>query len=276
MRHPARDRGFVFLLVLLVMVVSVIVMGVAIGRSAVQSSLSQRQAEEYRRHHEMCGARDLVLAWTQTPGQRERMLEMSRSAAPAHVAILPRGQELTVWVRDGQGTVKTSAAGALDSALAFALHDIAVRLPANRPDLERRVGPATISLFGAPDEVLRAVAEDNEQLARVLMAMHDEPTLDAGRFTTALAATGFADKTSILSQVLTFAPSMYRMDVKVRDGEAVRRYTMLVEFNAPTPVVRESRYVPGGADVDDEEAFGVRRGVASDPPGAREKGAGGR
>ncbi len=249
----APSRGFIFLLVLMVMVVGVIVIGVALGRSATQSALAQSRYDEYKRHHEVFGIRDIVLEWVQRPGIREKMLDYSRQRLPAYDIVLPSGDTISLSVRDGQGTVKTALTGAMNAESNFYFHDIVARLPPDRPDLERRVGPMTISLFGAPDEVLRAVGENNDQLTQLLIAMRDEPSMDAAKFTNALQATGFADKTSVLSQVLTFAPSLYEIRARVNDSKAVRRYRLLVQMDGNMPSIKHTTIVPGDGTAELEE-----------------------
>lgn len=241
----ASRRGFIFLLVLLVLMIATIMIGVGIERAVAQSAIANLRLDEYKRHHEMLGVRDVVLDWFQRPGVRERMVEFAKDGGTAYTAVLPGDLAMSVRVFDGQGTVNPAVDPSM-SGLAFVLNDIASRLPLNRPDLFRRFGPPQISLFGAPDEVLMAVAGNDLELAEVLYSMRDEPSMDAARFMTAMSSTGYAERSTELSQVLTFAPALYRIDTRVTDKDVVRRYTMLVEASGNLePIVRGLKVLPG-------------------------------
>lgn len=240
--------GYIFLLVLIVLAVGLIMVLAATERAGVQAALAQDRIRDYQRHHEMLGVRDLVTDWAQRPGNRERLAQSVESGTPFYDAVLPGGITVSASAQDAQGTVLLPELGTLDAQLTFALNDIVARLPPARPDLVRSSGPATISLKGAPIEVLRALAEGNDELVQLLRAMQAEPTMDPARFASALSTTGFTDKSATLSRVMTFAPTLYRLRVRVFENDQLRRYSMLADFTGNMlPVVRSLRFEPGDA-----------------------------
>jgi hypothetical protein len=244
--HTVRRRGFVFLLVLIVLAIGLIMVLASTERAAFQSSIAQDRINDYQRHHEMLGVRDLVSEWAQRTGNRDRLAESVETNAPFYIADLPGGVTVTVRAEDAQGAVLLPQVGALDSQLTFALNDLISRLPPARPDLVRAAGPAQVSLPGAPLEVLRALANGDEELFNILRAMQAEPGMDAARFATSLSTAGFSDVSASISQVITFSPSLYRLKVRVDEPKQTRRYTMLADFTGNMmPVFRSLKFVPG-------------------------------
>jgi len=251
MPPPPTRPGYIFLLVLIVLAVGLVMVLAATERAGIQAALAQDRVRDYQRHHEMLGVRDLVTEWVNRTGNRERLAQSVESGTPFYDAVLPGGITVSARAEDAQGTVLLPELGTQNPQLVFALNDIVARLPPARPDLVRSSGPPTISLKGAPIEVLRALAEGNDELVQLLLAMQAEPSMDPARFTAALSTTGFTEKSATLSQVLTFAPTLYRLRVRVFDDTELRRYSMLADFTGNMmPVFRSLRFEPGDAGDD--------------------------
>lgn len=243
---PRCARGYVFLLVLLVMTVGMILVLAATERAGVSTNLATSRVREYQAHHELLGVRDLIIDWAQKPGVRERLAENVRSGEGVFDAVLPDGTTVTARFEDAQGAIPVSNVPGLDAQLTVALHDAATRLPPDRPDLVRTAGPPTVSLYGAPEEVLKAIADRDSELLNILQAMQAEPMMDAARFTTALGATGRSSRAVDLSRLFTYAPTLFRINVRVITEKEVRRYSMLAELSGNlTPTFRELKAIPG-------------------------------
>ncbi|MBN8645583.1 MAG: hypothetical protein J0L61_10145 [Planctomycetes bacterium] len=248
-RRPA--RGYVFLVVLLVMTVGMILVLAATERAAVSTNLVTARVREYQAHHEMLGVRDLIIDWAQKPGVREKLAENVRNGEGTFDAVLPDGTTITARFEDAQGAIPIAGNQGIDAQLVVALHDAATRLPPDRPDLVRVAGPPTISLYGAPEEVLKAVADRDSELLSILRAMQAEPMMDAARFTTALGATGRSARAVDLSRLFTYAPTLFRISARVITEKEVRRYTMLAEISGNlAPTFRDMRAIPGDGSED--------------------------
>ncbi|MFM9957138.1 MAG: hypothetical protein ACKVZJ_03615 [Phycisphaerales bacterium] len=251
-------RGYVFLIVLVVMVIGMIMVMVAIERAGAQASIAQERARDYQRHHEMLGMRDLLVEWLQRPGRREELFAAAKTGATFYDAALPGELIVSARATDAQGAVLLPHAGVSDPQLVFALNDLVARLPPDRPDLVRSSGPPQISLGGAPDEVLRALSDGDGDLFEILRAMQAEQSMDAARFSTSLGAVGMSDKSAELTRVLTFTPNYFRLKIRVDDGREVRRYSMLADLTGNMmPIFRSMRFEPAGPGNDDQEWVGL-------------------
>ncbi len=247
--RPACRRGYVFLLVLIVLAIGLIMVLASTERAAMQSLIAQDRINDYQRHHEMLGVRDLIAEWVQRTNNRDHIAGLVGTGTPFYVADLPGGVTISAVADDAQGTVLLAQPGTLDTQLIFELNDLVGRLPPQRPDLVRSAGPPQVSLPGAPIEVLRAIAQGDEELVNILRAMQAEPNMDSARFATTLSTAGYSDVSSRLSQVITFSPSLYRLKIRIDDDKTTRRYTMLADFTGNMmPVFRSLKFVPADFD----------------------------
>jgi len=259
--------------VLLVLVIGLIMVFVGVERAGAQAAIVEERIRDYQRHHEMLGVRDLIAEWLQKPGKRDALIRAAQDGATFFDAALPGNLFISARAEDAQGAVRLPDAGIEDPQVLFALNDLVSRLPPDRADLVRAAGAPQVSLSGAPEPVLRALAAGDDQLFAMLRAMQAEPMMDSARFVTSLSTTGMTERATELSRVLTFTPTLFRLRVRVDDGADARRYSMLADLSGnAAPVFRSLRFEFGGADEGAPEADpgdrpgAPRRGVPGSTP----------
>ena len=245
--RPASGRsGFVFVLVLMLMAVSTIVIAGALRRAAVLDLIVERQLESYRLHHEMLGVRDWVHQWFKRPETTaEKLAEMARSGEVADRLVL-EGENLVflISVIDGQGTVLRDLSLVKDAAARDFLAQTLSRLPADRPELTRRAGPPTISLASASDEVLEAMAGDNNDLFNGLADARDKNAKNTTELMQALDRAGVDNQTAQeIAPRIAFQTTLWRLNVEAVHAETIRRYTLLSEKAGNISLVHEWRSV---------------------------------
>jgi len=245
-RPASGRRGFVFVLVLMLMAVSTIVIAGALRRAAVLDLIVERQLESYRLHHEMLGVRDWVHQWFKRPETTaEKLAEMARSGEVADRLVL-EGENLVflISVIDGQGTVLRDLSLVKDAAARDFLAQTLSRLPADRPDLTRRAGPPTISLTSASDEVLEAMAGDNNDLFNGLADARDKSAKNTTELMQALDRAGVDNQTAQeIAPRIAFQTTLWRLNVEAVHAETIRRYTLLSEKAGNISLVHEWRSV---------------------------------
>ncbi|TVQ33139.1 MAG: hypothetical protein EA376_03535 [Phycisphaeraceae bacterium] len=226
-------RGFALPVVMALLVIASLFITVAFQRQSQQSMMVQRQLVEYRRHHEMFGVRAITTLWLEDNfSQLHELATRPDEVDFAYGFVLPTGAVIRIFVRDGQGTVPIDASG-LDEAGAEMLAQILDRLPPERPDLVRRVGPHQISVNAAPREALMAMVEEedaNSFAERVLSARRGGD-IDRAEFERILRLRGGVDdaERNALINLVTFTPGLWRLDIHVTDDQGERVFHMLTE-----------------------------------------------
>lgn len=247
---PAQRRGFVFMAVLLLIVVATLVLAAAMQRSSVYAAITERQLDGYRAHHELLGIRDYCENWirkqdtSRASGKGPTLADFARSRDVAHRFALDDGLVILISVQDGQGSVLRTLGGITNNETRRWLAGVLQRLPQDQPDLTRRGGPHQISLPGAPDEVLRAVAGGNESLFDALAGARDEKLKNAADLLAHLDQKGVEPAVAqTLSRHLVLEPTLWRLNVEAVHPDAVRRYTLLLETRNNVSIAHEWRTV---------------------------------
>lgn len=253
-RRPRRaDRGFVMLAVLMLTVIAVLAVGAMLTRLSVQTAVVERRIDDYRAHHDMLSVKAVVERWMQSANLSTNREDFLAPAFGAMRTELPGGRLLTVRLVDGQGTAPTTLAEAQTPEARARLEDVLARLPADRPDLVRRIGPPRISLRAAPDEVVRAIAAGEPALEQFLRELRDQRVANVSNFAVQAAnRLGLQpEETAEILQILDFQPTLYRIDAAVADEQGLRSYVMHIILGRNLTEIVDLR--PAAAPLDPDE-----------------------
>lgn len=245
-RHP---RGYVFLIVLIFLVISSIITAAALRRAGMQAMIAEDQFQSYLRHHELQGVRAIADVWLLRNDAAD--LEKNANTGEPVTKQLVEDTLYRIYIQDGQGTVLNNLVGITGSVPQTWLIEMLSRLPPDRPDLTRAVGPWQLSLRTAPDEVLEAMSGGDPALAIALRNARDEGVNDAAKLIEALQEAG-ADvlAAQAIARNVTFKPTLWRIDIEVEGPTGpVRRYVLLVEKARNLPRTLEWRVIDRGEAV---------------------------
>lgn len=248
-RRGRRPDGFVFLVILSFLAIAVIITVAALRRASMQGLLVEDQFTSYVRYHELQGVRAIADVWL----LRNDASELQKLANTGEPVLRQLVDETVyrVYVQDGQGTVLDNLVGVTGSVPQAWLVEMLNRLPPDRPDLTRAVGPWQVSIRSAPDEVLEAMAGHDPGLADALKRARDENISDAATLISELQKNG-ADPLAAqaIARNVSFQPTLWRIDVEVdQPPEPIRRYVMLVQKNRNIPKTLEWRALERGEEV---------------------------
>lgn len=226
MTRPA----FVLPMVILTALVASLVVGVAMERHATQELLARRQVEEYRRHHDMLGAQAIIRFWLSRKTNIE-LSELASSNRPAHRFALPGGLRITMRIEDGQGLMKADLTDIHPLEKREWFEHALLRLPPDRGELIRRVGPPEISVNAAPREVLAALRADDSSFAELVIAERDRARLTQATMTQLLERSGFtATEIGEVARLVTYDTTLWRLRVEAEeDDRSIRTFSALVE-----------------------------------------------
>jgi len=242
-------RGFLLVTVLLLLIIAVLMTTWVLRRTTMQSLVAQRRYHSYTEHHELLGMRALADRWIKQQGVD--LAELAERGGEIYRADLPNGSVVTMAIADGQGRLLARVEDVESDAARARLVRALRRLPPDRPDLVRAFGPAKVSVASAPDEVIDAIAGDDDVLARVLADVRvSEPENDGDLIQQLNSADYEQAEVQELTQLLTVSPTLWRLDVDVRDERGTRRYEILALTEGNIPLVVDSRPAPVDDRVD--------------------------
>lgn len=243
----ARSRhGFVFLVVLMMLVISGIVIAAALNRSGMQSLVVEDQLDSYTRYHELQGVRSIADVWL-LRHDTEFLKRNANTGLPVTTELIDE-TVYRIYVQDGQGTVLSNLLNLTGSVPQTWLVEMLGRLPPDRPDLTRAVGPWQVSLRAAPDEVIEAMAAGDPAVALALRSARDEEVANVSDLLAALDREQAPGLTAqAIARNLTFDPTLWRIDVEAdRPPAPLRRYVLLVERVRNVPRTLEWRVLERG------------------------------
>jgi len=256
-KHPdSRRRGFAMPVVLLLLLVVSLSLTSALMRHSAQQRAVQRRIAEYRLHHEMFGARAIVLQWLERTRAGElKELSQSDDGEPAFGFTIPGGSKIQAYLFDGQGSATLLYNDGLDEVAMQWYGQILSRI-ADRPDLTRQAGPPQISLNAAPDDLIRAVfGDDLERAADRLIRTRarNRETLSRTDITEALqVANADPEQIRAITGVTTTNPLIWRVRIDTDDSEVQRQFEMLVEISDGKPMMLAWQEILPNQDQDSE------------------------
>lgn len=243
-RPRASRPGFVFLTVMLMLAIAAIILGVALQRSNMHATITQRQIDGYIEHHELLGIRDYAKNWLDRQNDPGKLAAYAESGDVAHRFALDEGTVLRIYVTDGQGTVLRGLAAVPNRETRRWLAGVLARIPQDRSDLTRRSGPPQVSIRSAPDEVLLAIAGGNQELFAALVSARSKEVKNPVELLQALDRAGVdANVAQTLGRHLVVEPSLWRLNVEAVHPEGIRRYTLLAEKRQNVTQMHEWRAV---------------------------------
>ncbi len=268
----AGDRpGFVFLVVLMLLAISGIVIAAALRRSAMQALVVEDQLDSYIRYHELQGVRSIADVWL-LRNDTETLKRNANTGLPVVTQLIDE-TVYRIYVQDGQGTVLTNLLGQTGSVPQTWLVEMLSRIPQDRPDLTRSVGPWQVSLRSAPDEVIEAMAAGDPAVALALRSARDEEIANVSDLISELDKQQVNGLTAqAIARNLTFDPSLWRIDVEAeRPPNPIRRYVLLVERARNVPRTLEWRVLERNESM---RGFGpgAERSITPSPSAIRGRG----
>ena len=233
--HPApNQRGFVFLLVLLLLAVSVTIIGAGLTRTVMQARAAEIQLDAYRQHHEMLGVRDTVFTFLRNKTTDE-ITAIAASGKDAQRIELDDGVTMRMTIADGQGKLLLTNVDEIENTNErdWLIHALQY-LPADQyHDLTRRAGPIRLSLRGTPDEVLYAATHADEKLTNALISARGEPIESQSQLIQALRRSGInAQQSMDIAIRFDFEPKIWLLQVEAFHPELSRgfRYDVTAEL----------------------------------------------
>jgi len=253
MQIAQRERkGFALPFVLFLLVAATLTIGASLERESTQRLAVERALLAYRRHHEAFGVRAIVQKWLGRMGSNRRLMNLAENAkgAPVFRFEMPGGTKIAVYLSDGQGLALEDIASLLGPQ--FDLYaSILQRIPYERVDLVRTVGPAEISIRSAPREIFEALVEDPARASRFATAAlaarrRDQLTpSELSRLLRRFADMG--DQAEQVAALFTANPSLWRINVVAKDEAGERQFDSFVEIVDGDPFVRRWIEVLPGA-----------------------------
>lgn len=233
--------GYIMVAVLGLMLVVTIMVGGLISTMNAEARIVGGELRDYQDHHDFLGARDVAEYVSQQLLDRvrrtETLLEFSVLNRPMFEITFSGELSMRIYVRDVQGKLHLSPEAMNFGPAQTLLIGALGRLPEGdaRPFV-RSVGPGAVSLLGAPDEVLEALAGDNATLARQLIEIRDNPELHLEPQMRQYLYQGADDRTRIESilQAITLRPTIWAMIVETAEIDSlgqvqIRWFEMIIE-----------------------------------------------
>lgn len=267
--HPAvrsasrRDGGYVFLLVLMLITIAAITSGASLERASMQTHLAQMQIEGYERYHELQGAKTIAQIYLFRQ-ESQNLQELANTGRPVQTLRFDDGLIINMYVQDGQGTILRNTSDLThDEALRFIRATLA-RIPADRLDLTRAVGPWKVSLRAAPDDVLLAMAGGDRDLYNGLREARDEQVPDSGQLIRILDRKGVETPAAqAVARNFVFQSSLWRIDLEVVRPNQTNYYTATVLRRNNLPKILEWDALSHPSQVTGFGPLGGRAGPAN-------------
>lgn len=221
MSRTTRERAFVLPLVIIMTVVATILIASVLERQGSQQRSLARQAAEYREQHFGKGVREVLDMWLRTQAGRS-VRDMLAADGRAMDMELGDGTILRLYLSDVQGSILQDFSGLTGENLtdaAGALSNLTEAVPpSQRVRMVRPIGPAAVSVFTSPMEVLTAVARQvvGSQLAddcvRQLVELRDKAGASQQDLSEVAVALGLDDaQRRGLERMFAVEPTFFRV-----------------------------------------------------------------
>ncbi|MEM7629528.1 MAG: hypothetical protein AAF356_08935 [Planctomycetota bacterium] len=241
--QSAGARGYVMAIVLVLVITSGLLIGVALRRQGAQTLTINRQIDAYREHHAAQGLQELVAAWARQYSAAN-VKEALGEEGLAFTIDLADGSELSVYLEDAQGLALADLSGLEGNELRLAgrllLELGAITGEADFERYTRAAGPAAISVSGAPEAVLTAavraavpdVAQQDALLSRLIGLRDLGREVRATDLGTALSGAGVSgDARSDMLELLQADAEAWRVLIEqTRDRRVTARYEGVTEL----------------------------------------------
>lgn len=158
-RSATHPGGYVMVIVLVLVITSGLLIGVALRRQSAQILTVQRQLDAYREHHAAQGLQELVAAWARQYEADDVPSALGEEGLAFEINLAD-GSDLSVYLEDAQGLALSDLSSLSGTELELAgkllleLGGIVGERDFDR--YTRPVGSPGISVQSAPEPVLRA------------------------------------------------------------------------------------------------------------------------
>lgn len=238
-------RAFLILSVLALLVLISATASWTIARATDSALAAQRRLDGYLWHHEAESLKSVAERWLTRPSTAARIMEIAGLDESAYQAELPGGVQVSLRVRDGQGTILALPDRAEDEEQRGVILESLSVMPAERDDLIRRVGPARVSFNAASDGVLFAASGGEPDVFLALVELRESGIVgDGGAFIRGVGTTSIGmDGARRLLKLFTFRPELWMVEASVRDARGERLYEVMAEAEGNLVRVHRARRV---------------------------------
>lgn len=232
--RPIGHRAFVMPMVMLALIVVGLGIGVSMSRFAAQTKVIQRQTRAYHEHHAGQGLQEAIGAWLRQQNGRNIADAIDPDTGHAMDIELEDGSVVSVYLRDGQGTVLADLSAVPPNLVEEA--GIIVKNLAEEVStrdylrLTRSVGPSSVSVNTASEAAILAVATTiagpdgdafTDEILR-LRARGDDITRQD--ITTAINTIGLSSEQRVAAlRLFTTDISLWAVIVELRAGVGAQR-----------------------------------------------------
>lgn len=238
---PARRRAFVMPMVLLALMVVGLGIGVSLTRFAAETRVVSRQIRAYHEHHSGVGLQEAIGAWLKQQTGRAIPDIIDPATGHAMDIELADGSVVSVYLRDGQGTVLGDLSAVQPAQLDEAARVLRGLMTTTRQDefarLTRSVGPPAVSVNGASDEVIRAVAgavagDQGDAFAHeILRARARAGQVTRQDITTAVGNAGLSNEQRVAAlRMLATDIELWAIVVELRGGRGMDRGRVISRY----------------------------------------------
>ncbi len=220
-----RRSGFAMLIALLVLALVALITGWSLSRLSVLGASVDTRIEGYVSHNESLSARDTAIVWIARAERDGLTLDDAADDSERDFAVRLSGTTIELFARDGQGRFLANLEAAATRDEEDRMLAVISRIPLDRPDLVRTVGPGTISVRAMDDALIEALAGDSAALAGALRALRADP--DASQRDLARVFTDFDVPPALSGPVarsLTFQPILWEINARVSTDDGTTRY----------------------------------------------------
>lgn len=240
-------RGFAMAMVILLMVVVGLTIGVSMTRFSAQTKTVARQMEKYQEHHLGRGLQEAIGAWLKQQNGRNLLEVLEPETGHAMDIILADGSEVSVYLRDAQGTALSNLTGRNDQQVqdgGALLRNLIVNTTEKEYlELTRPFGPLSISIVSASDRVLDAAARvaagqfADQFLAEIKQLKSESSTISRTQLTRASQAAGLTtnQRASVL-RVFSADTELWAVIIEVRAGRGMNQGRLISRYGGITRI----------------------------------------
>tara|TARA_R110002073_G_scaffold118918_1_gene258234 strand:+ start:71033 stop:71917 length:885 start_codon:yes stop_codon:yes gene_type:complete len=244
--HTTR-RGFAMAMVILLMIVVGLTIGVSMTRFSAQTKSVARQMEKYQEHHLGRGLQEAIGAWLKQQNGRNLLEVLEPETGHAMDIILADGSEVSVYLRDAQGTALSNLTGRTDRQIqegGALLRNLIVNTTEREYlELTRPFGPSTISVMSAPDRVLDAAARvaagqfADQFISEINKIRSESAVVTRTQLTRASQAAGLtAEQRGAVLRLFSADIELWAVIIEVRAGQGMNQGRLISRYGGITRI----------------------------------------
>lgn len=251
-------RGFAMAMVILLMVVVGLTIGVSMTRFSAQTKSVARQMEKYQEHHLGRGLQEAIGAWLKQQNGRNLLEVLEPETGHAMDIILSDGSEVSVYLRDAQGTALSNLTGRNDRQIqeggALLRNLIVNTTEEDYLKLTRPFGPSTISVMTASDRVLDAAARvaagqyADQFISEINQIKSESTAITRTQLTRASQAAGLtSEQRGAVLRLFSADIELWAVIIEVRAGRGMNKGRLISRYGGITRIRINNRSSQGNA-----------------------------